>query len=67
MEMDAIIAQIAEKRGSVLVTLDEEFAERAISLVTVQGVKALLAKVEAEGREKAGRPAEREGEGGSAS
>lgn len=50
--MDAIIAQIAEERGSVLVTLDEEFAKRVNQIVTVQNVEALLAEVEVEDREK---------------
>lgn len=64
--MDAIIAQIAAERGSVLVTLDEEFTERVKQIVTVEDVKALLAKVEAEDQEKDSEATERKGEEGSA-
>jgi predicted nucleic acid-binding protein len=65
--MDAIIAQVSEERGSVLVTLDEEFAERAQQAVTVKDVKTILAEVEAEDCEEARKSAEKEGEGRGAS
>ena len=42
--MDAIIAQIAEEKDSVLVTLDDEFATRAKEIVKVEDVEALLGR-----------------------
>lgn len=36
--MDAIIAQIAEERNSILVALDEEFAKKVEQIVTVKDV-----------------------------
>ncbi len=41
--MDAIIAQIAEEKGSVLVTLDKEFAKKVTGLVSVEEVERVLA------------------------
>jgi len=40
--MDCIIAQIAEEKDSVLVTLDREFAERAAQIVSVEEVGKIL-------------------------
>lgn len=42
--MDAIIAQIAEEKDSVLVTLDDVFAKRVKEIVKVEDVGALLAR-----------------------
>jgi predicted nucleic acid-binding protein len=42
--MDAIIAQIAEEKDSVLVTLDDEFAKRVKEIVKVEDVGAFLAR-----------------------
>lgn len=59
--MDAIIAQIAEERGSILVTLDGEFAGRVKEVLAVKDVETLLAEVEVENQE-AKESAEREGD-----
>lgn len=52
--MDTIIAQIAEERGSILVTLDEEFAERAEKAVIVKDIGTLLVETDVEDQERAG-------------
>ena len=41
--MDAIIAQIAQEKDSVLVTLDKEFAKKVTKLVSVEEIEKVLA------------------------
>jgi len=59
--MDAIIAQIAEERGSILVTLDGEFAERVDQIIAVKDVGTLLTEVEREEQKKSSEPTEEDG------
>lgn len=59
--MDAIIAQIAEERGSILVTLDGEFAERVEQIIAVKDVGTLLTEVETEQQKKSSEPTEEDG------
>ena len=41
--MDALVLQVAQETGTTLVTLDEEFVERAKRVVRTQSVHTLLA------------------------
>lgn len=57
--MDAIIAQIAEEKGSILVTLDGEFTGRVKEILAVKDIEILLEEVE---DQEAKESVEREGE-----
>ncbi|MGQ9631397.1 MAG: type II toxin-antitoxin system VapC family toxin [bacterium] len=45
--MDAIVVQVAEEFEAILVTLDEEMADKARGIVTVKEIGTLLAEIKA--------------------
>ena len=50
--MDAIIVQVAEEHRTILVTLDEEMAEKSKEIVSVKSIGLLLDEIRAEQEER---------------